>query len=363
MPTEYRYIFADTLTDIVYAELPLTNVTFGQELNQPGNLQGQMLISDTRESVYSINDYTIPGRTSIYVDRSGTIVWGGIIWARQYDSNTQSIAFQAREFESYFEKRRILTTYTASAVDQLQVAKALVDQIQAVPSGSLNITVPNLTSGVNITRTYSDYEQKPLSEALYELSRANNGFDWNIDVSYDSNYNFTKTLDLAYPRRGVSYSATSLTAAVLEFPGNIVAYTYPEEGGSIANTMLGVGAGSGQSGLRSTQNNATQLVNGWPVLQQSISLTDYNSQTLLDTFTLAHLNAAINPIVVMQVVTEAYNDPILGSFKQGDDVRVRITDPRFPTTFDTVRRIQKYDVQPGENGPERITFQLVIPPS
>lgn len=363
MATEYRYLFADTLTDTIYAELPLTNVTFGKELNAAGALQGSLLISDTRETVYDINNYTIPGRTSLYVDRSGTIVWGGIIWGRSYESERQAITFQAREFESYFEKRRILTTYTATATDQLTVAKALVDQIQSVPSGSLNITVPALTSGVLVTKAYNDYEQKPLNEALYELSRAENGFDWNIDVSYDSNYAITKYLDLAYPRRGTAFSTTNTSIPVLEFPGNIVAYNYPEEGGSIANTMLGVGAGSGQSRILSTQTSAAQITAGWPVLQHSVSLGDYNNQTLLDQITLAHLNAAINPIVVMQVVTEAYNDPILGSFRQGDDVRVRITDPRFPDTLDIVRRVQKYDVQPGENGPERITWQLVIPPS
>jgi len=361
--TQYRYLFADTLTDQVLVELPLTNVSFGRELNTAGSFSGQVLLSDLRETVYSVINNTVPGRTSLYVDRDGTLLWGGMVWGRSYGSENQSIQFQAREFESYFEKRRILTTYQANAVDQLQVAKNLVDQIQAVASGSLGILVPNLTSGVTVTKNYFAYEQKPLSEALYELSRAENGFDWNIDVFYDSNYAIVKDLDLAYPRRGVAYSATNTDIPMLEFPGNIVAYTYPEEGGSIANTMLGVGSGSGAGQFRSTQTSTTQITAGWPVLQQSVSLTDYNDQTLLDQITLANLNAAINPVVVMEVVTEAYNDPVLGSFKQGDDVRIRITDPRFPDTFDVVRRIGKYTVTPGENGPERITFSLVIPPS
>jgi len=361
--TDYRYLFADLLTNNVLAELPLTNVTFNKELNSAGTFTGQILLTDTREDVYSIQSNTVPGRTALYVDRSGTIVWGGVVWGRSYSSTNQSIQFQAREFESYFEKRRILSTYAASGVDQLQVAKNLVDQIQAVPSGNINVVVPSLTSGVLVTKTYNSWDQKPLSEALYELSRANNGFDWNIDVSYDSNYSIVKNLDLAYPRRGVAYSSSSTTVPVLEFPGNVVEYSYPEEGGSIATIMIGVGAGNGEGKLFSTQTSTAQLAAGWPVLQQSVSLTDYASQSLLDQMTLAHLNAYINPIVNMQMVTEAYNDPILGSFKTGDDVRVRITDPRFPDTFDTYRRVQSFSVQPGESGPERITWNLVISPS
>lgn len=362
MTTEYRYLFADLLTDQVLAELPLTGVSFGKELNTSGSFAGSLLLSDLREEVYSIAANTTPGRTALYVDRSGTIVWGGIVWGRSYSGPDQRMQFQAREFESYFEKRRILTTYTASSVDQLTVAKALVDQVQAVASGNIGITVPAVTSGVTISKTYNYWDQKPLAEALYELSRADNGFDWNIDVSYDSSFNIVKTLDLAYPRRGSLYADALTTTPVLEFPGNVVAYTYPEEGGSIANTMLGVGSGSGEGKYLSTQTNAAQITAGWPVLQQSVSLTDYTDQTLLAQMTLANLNAVLNPVVVMQMVTEAFNDPVLGSFKTGDEVRVRVTDPRFPDTLDFTRRIASFTVQPGESGPERITFNLVVPP-
>jgi hypothetical protein len=124
--------------------------------------------------------------------------------------------------------------------------------------------------------------------------------------------------------------------------------------------MYGVGSGSGEGKLLSTQNNTAQLTAGWPLLEASVSLTDYTDQTLLNNMTLANLNAVINPVVVMRVVTEAYNDPILGSFKAGDDFRVRITDPRFPDGIDVIRRLGKYEVQPGENGPERITFSFVV---
>lgn len=358
--TTYRYLFADLLTDAVHCELPLTGVVFGKELNVPGTCSGSLLLSDLRESVYDLDECTKPGRTSLYIERDQTLVWGGIIWGRSYTSSTQSLMFQAREFESYFEKRRINTTVSASATDQLQVAKTLVDQVQSVASGNINITVPSLTSGVLITKTYNGYEQKPLNEALYELSRAQSGFDWNIDVSYDANFNFVKRLDLAYPRRGTVYSETNRNIPVLQFPGNVVEYSYPEEGGSIANTMYGIGNGTGDAALRSTKNSVAQLTAGWPVLESSVSLTDYTDQSLLDQMTEANLNAVLNPIVVLQVVTEAYNDPILGSFKTGDDVRVIIDDPRWPEKLDVVRRLAKYQVQPGEEGPERITWSLVV---
>lgn len=360
--TTYRYLFADTLTDQVLAELPLTGVSFSRELNTAGSFQGNMLLSDYREDVYALADNTVPGRTSVYVDRDGVLLWGGILWGRSYDSASQSIQFQAREFESYFEKRRILTSYSASVTEQFTVAETLVNQIQGLASGDLGITVVRnpTNSGVTVTKVYNGYEQKPLNEALYELSRAEDGFDWNIDVAYTSTGAITKTLNLNYPRRGRVWTPGSTTIPVLEFPGNIVEYKYPEEGGSIANVMLGVGAGNGETKLLSTQTDATQLANGWPRLEQSVSMTDYQIQSLLDEITLGKLEAQKNPVVVIDCVTEAWNDPVVGSFVQGDDVRLRITDARFPNTLDVTRRIAKYTVTPGESGPERITWSLVV---
>lgn len=360
MATEYRYLFADLLTNQIYAELPLTGVSFGQELNTAGSFSGSLLLTDVKIDSYNIASYTNPARTAIYVDRNGTIVWAGVLWSRDYDSVSQKITFQAREFESYFEKRRIVTTYTATNVDQFTVVEDLFNQIQSVSGGNIGLVIPTNTSGVLVTKTYNDYEQKPLTEAVYELSRSNTGFDWNIDVNYDSSYNIVKTLELAYPRRGTKMVANGVNNIVLEFPGSIVSYKYPEDGSSVATRMYGVGAGTGPGKTLSTQSSTDQLAAGWPLIEQSVSYTDYTDQTLLDNITLASLNAVINPIVVMEVITEAYNVPILGAFRTGDDVRVRITDPWFPTTLDVTRRISKYTVTPGEAGPERITFSLVV---
>ena len=280
MATEYRYLFADLLTNQIYAELPLTGVSFGQELNTAGSFSGSLLLTDVKIDSYNIASYTNPARTAIYVDRNGTIVWAGVLWARDYDSSSQKITFQAREFESYFEKRRIATTYTATAVDQFTVVEDLFNQVQAVSGGNINVVIPTNTSGVLVTKTYNDYEQKPLTEAVYELSRSNTGFDWNIDVSYDSSYNIVKTLELAYPRRGTAMVANSVNNIVLEFPGSIIAYKYPEDGSSIATKMYGVGSGSGPGKVLSAQTSAAQLAHGWPLIEQSVSYTDYSDQTL-----------------------------------------------------------------------------------
>jgi hypothetical protein len=43
MATTYRYLFVDLLSNTIIGELPLTSVSFTQQLNQPGSFQGHLL--------------------------------------------------------------------------------------------------------------------------------------------------------------------------------------------------------------------------------------------------------------------------------------------------------------------------------
>ena len=371
--SEYRYLFADLLTNQIQAELPLSGVTFGQELNTAGSFSGKVLVSGLNSINYDVQDYTIPGRTAIYVDKDGAIVWGGVLWSRNYDTKSQMLTFTGKEFESYFERRRIAFDYNVagSSQDQLSVVRNLFTSIQAVTNGNIGVQVGSETSGVNVIKTYRYYDLKPVTEAVYELSQSSTGFDWNIDVGYDSSGVIQKYLRLQYPRRGTAYSASNPNALVVEFPGNIIDYQYPEDGFTIVNSLYGVGAGSNEAKLIAASSSASlgtatpvqaaaQLTSGWPVLEDQVSYTDYTNATLLTNLTQANLNARANPVVVMQARVATYVDPILGSYKTGDDFRIRITDDRFPNGIDIVRRLSKYDVTVGDsNNPESVELSFV----
>jgi hypothetical protein len=144
MATNYRYLFADLVTNDILAEIPLTNVSFTQSLNTPGSFSGSILGSDAQEQGYDIVGSTIPARTAIYVDRDGVLIWGGIIWLRTWDTDSQHFTFSAREFGSYFEHRRITGAFMSNAQalvydteDQLFIAQDLLDLAQQVSGGDI----------------------------------------------------------------------------------------------------------------------------------------------------------------------------------------------------------------------------------
>lgn len=384
--SQYRYLFYDLLTNVAVAELSLTSVNFSKQLNSAGTFTGDLLISDQSEFVENIIFNTRPGKTALYVERSDTanglapsLVWGGIIWGRSYDSVGQKIQLTAREFESYFE-RIFVKAYqltgntndkaaTFNNVDQLLVAESLFSAAQS-PSGGVSdigVYVTGLASNPvqPVTRTYYDYEHKTYFQAVQDLSQSDNGFDFNVNVYYDANGVPRKILNVAYPQLGVRYKATESDATVFQFPGNIVSYTYAEDSATQTNTAYTLGTGSNEAQLQgiavgSSLTDFSQST--WPLLEEAYSFTDYSDQTLLNQLASGRIAAFNYPVTTLNVVATATQAPWIGSFDVADDIRVIINDDRFLTALDFIYRLTAITITPGENGSaELVTLSLTLP--
>jgi len=362
--TTYRYLFADLLTNSILAELPLTGVSYTQTLNSAGTFTGHLLLSGVNAEALNIADGTIPARTAVYIDRNGVLVWGGVLWGRDYNSDTQTLTFQGREFLSYYERRRITATTSFTNTDQLAIAQAVISNSAGALNGNIGLLYnqgsgSTITSGVLVSRVYYGYELKTVFSAIQDLSKQSTGFDFEISVYYDGNGNPAKSFNTYYPRAGTAYSSTSLSAPVFELPsGNIVEYSYPEDGSVAANTIYVLGAGSNEGKLISTYSDTSKLSAGWPLLEDQANYSDITDATVLNTLASGQVAAVSYPPTTLKVIAPPYLDPEFGTYQIGDDVRVRITDNRFPTTLDSIYRLIALTVQAGENGPERVTLTL-----
>ena len=356
---QYRYLFADLLTNSILAELPLTSVTFSQQLNSVGTFSATLQLSGINAAALNVANATIPARTAIYVDRDGTLIWGGVLWSREYSSTSQTITLNAREFESYFERRRITTDTAFFGTDQLTAAQTIITNAQSAINGNIGVAVGSETSGVTIVRTFYGYEYKTVLSAIQELSKSSTGFDFNIYVYYDSNGNPAKLLRLGYPRYGRKYSATSQSVPVFELPGNMVEYTWPEDGSIATNYLYGIGAGANPGKLLTTAYDGSKIASGWPLLEDQANYSDVSDPTLLANLTAGQVAITSYPPTTIKITVPASLDPVLGSYEVGDDARIRILDDRFTTQLDTVYRIVGFSVQAGENNqPELVTITV-----
>ena len=385
----------------IIAELPLTNVSFDSQLNSIGSFTGEILLSGADATKLNIFNGTNPGQTCLYVDYGGQIIWGGVIWNREYNSTTQMLTITGQEMLSYFKRRKITplstsyynsggvtpTSVTYSSVDVCTVANDLiVNYAQQVnfPNqggtvyGNIGLQGTTFTLGLNVTRTYFDFELKEVFQAIKDLSDGLDAttqapfFDFFINYTYDTSGRPIKHFVMNNP-------TSASTTAVFQFPGNLVEYQYNQDATNTANALWGLGYGKNASKLialaldnnysysgsiNSTNGNAA-------ILEDTASFIDIADQNLLQATNLGQLNARSgvtlpsggNPVIsapeVLQVVLPPYVDPYLGTYKSGDYARVIIIDDLFPSGYDTsFWRIVGISVEPGEDKESRVTVNL-----
>jgi len=107
----YRYFVTDLMTNSLLAEIPFTGVSYGRALKGAGSFSGSVPALDATVAA-NLYDYTIPGRTALYIVRNNVCVWGGIIWSRAYNTSSKTVNVNASEFTSYLYHRNIWKTYS-----------------------------------------------------------------------------------------------------------------------------------------------------------------------------------------------------------------------------------------------------------
>lgn len=362
----YRYLFADLRTNSILAELPLQNVNFEMTLNGDGAFNAELGIQDPVVQKLGWKTATRPTRTAYYIDRDGTLVGGGVIWTRKWQPSSGVVALQGREFESYFSKIFVGSgSYTNT--DVVALTRTLINTAQATMGGNIGVTVGTETSTLTASPTYQLFEYKDVLSAVQDLSKVYPGFDYSIDVAYDSSGIPQKYLHLGFPRRGRTVQNTGL---LFEFPGNIVDYEWPEDGLASANDVRAIGAGSGDGYNIGVATITSSIDQGYPLLQETVSYADVTDPTIIANAATSEAKAKAIPVTIPILTVRAGMDPVLGSYITGDDCRLRITDDffpdgpnSFPTTtspvgLDTYKRIVKVSVVPGDNEDEKVRITL-----
>ncbi len=305
---------------MILAELPIRGASVTNVLSDVGEFSGSVKVRDRRLRNVDLHSATLPGRTALYLDRNGTLVWGGIIWRRRYDSSSDRVSLSGNTFESYSHKRFIGKSLRYTDVDMLEIARQLYIEMQAVPGGDIGILTPTVTSGQLKTRRYRWQETPIYGDMVENLSNNEPGFDYNVDVYYDSNGAIIKSLLLGYPQIGQPVEATDI---VLEYPGTVTHFDDDEDAAEGCNEFIAMGADDTR---RAIASDPRSIDSGYPLLQKSLSL-GISSRDRLQ----AHANEelAVRKLP-LQTIDNLKLDPakvVIGDFRAGDGVRLELNTP------------------------------------
>jgi hypothetical protein len=346
----YRYIFYDMMKDVPIAELPLQGTWFQRQLNQATNGVASVVLDIEGYSNTEILSSTIPGRTKLYVDRDGKLVWSGVVWTRTYQEQSKTLNLTFQTLESLLYRQ-----YTD--MDQKEIVRQLIMHMLAKPSYGFDWKLPGPFS-VKTPRTESfpSYEGWSYGKAIEYMVDYQDGLDYTIEPRWIG----SAAQDIVVIG-DVLGNPVEISDLILEYPGTIQKFWYNESASKGAVTVLGFGKGEGKAMTRSSYTNPKYLTGGYPNLQSTYDNKDVSRQSTLDSQTRAYAELLRPPMSSPTIEIDPDGFPGLGDWNLGDYAHVNIESARFPRGLKMENvRIVGWELTPARKGTERDELRLII---
>lgn len=331
---KYKYLAADTLTGKILAELPLSGVGYNIAVNDAATFSATCPL----DSAVDLIDATNPLKTSIYIDRGGQIQWAGILWGRRYSASSRSIQLDGSDWLSYLDRVVIAATQTYTAVDQLSLARSLINYGFA-KNGLSVVYRGTVTSSVPRTFKYLIGDYAPAGQRLREAASMEGGFDFQFGAEYIGGA-IRRNVQLGYPQLGRPYHADTgvLDSGVIFEDADCTEITWDEDASSSASVIYGTGgvpdgSPSGTAPPIATSTAADVAAAGYPKLEAAGTWSTQWSTAAVQAHADGRRDRIKFPLQTMtlQISSGSRGAPALGTYVPGDHVilKIRRGDPRF----------------------------------
>lgn len=320
----YRYVLCDIRNGDVLDEVDFKNVTYSTVLSGIGEFSGSLSVNP-ETSVINLRGITEPAKTTLYIFRDDVLFWGGIVWKRNFDSDSRTLQIVANTFESYFYRRQQLTTKYWASDDQLNIARWLVTSNGSAEA--VGVEVSDAVSPRKRERTMFGYEFKTTGLELEQLAGLIDGFDWNVAVFVDPNtMRIRRRLDFFYPFRGLTRETSTLQ---FEYPGAVKNFSLNEDALNSGNKIWAIGTGEGTEQVTAFAQDFIQTGAGYPLLEETRSYKSVIRPSTLQSHANADLDRLGVPVSIFEVTLRADEEPELGTYSVGDWARFRFNDSYF----------------------------------
>jgi len=357
---QYSYHIYDSVTDVYQLTLPLSGVSFSNAINGGGTFSATLSISDPifQSGEIPWQDSTNPKiNRSLWIERNGSVVWGGFIMGRSYDSSSQTITLTGTTFETYASMRPQRVPINFTNTDILTVARNIWAR-QDLNDHEPDWVYDSNLSGNKITLVSQWWQE--ISQYMDNLVALTPGIEYYIDTYYDPT---SPNLPVVKKKFFVASPAlpaddVALTVSLNPTGGNILNYTVAEDGTQFMTKMYALGSGTDSAQIFG-QYFANDLLDlGYMDVAQTVSYTDNTSATSLTAIAKQAVLKATSKQLSFTVTVKPDESFNLPSIKLGRLVTIQIQDPYFPAGYTNKLRLISYTVTPGDNGEESIQAVL-----
>ncbi|WP_233518109.1 hypothetical protein [Streptomyces corynorhini] len=330
---------------------PLVDAEYDDFIGKAGSLSATVPLPDAALAA-RVRAALVPGRTAVWLERDGDIWWGGVLWTctpRMDEQGRLTVQFQAGTFDSYLDHRILSGDLAGTGTDQLDIARLLIDHVQAQPGGDIGLRYGTEASGVRRDFAYAYSGLARVRELLDKLTQFDDGFEWRIHCYRDPEGNRVKYLQLGHPT-----ISTGRTEIVLDHPGPVLTYSLPSDSTVQANVW--VARGEPDSGDQDQETEAPtvrvisdeDLAGGWPRLEQTSDHTSVQDTAALGSLARAELARHRRPETIPELTV--WLDGRITPALMGARIRLRIHDLWHPGGADVRHRVVGLAVNPPQRG-------------
>ncbi|RLU85891.1 hypothetical protein CTZ27_26355 [Streptomyces griseocarneus] len=345
-------LLCDLRSDQLLDAVPVQSLALDDYIGKTGSMSATIPVPNAAIAA-RIRATVQPGRTAVWVERGREIWWGGVLWTARVASSTRgelSVQVGAATFDSYLDHRLLYDTQIAAGVDQYDIARGLISYAQSMPGGDIGITYDTAPSGVRRDRTYSRYDLPRIRDLINQLAAVEGGFEWRIAAYRDPETGRrVKQLQLGSPIR------TGSAEIVLDYPGPVLAYTWPVDATVQATTWQSRGATDNRNQAAESHPLMSELLvadadlaAGWPRLDGSSDYSTVIEQATLDAHARADHARARAPLTIPEITVRM--DGSITPALLGATIRLRIRDLWWPQTLDARYRTVGLAITPPERG-------------
>lgn len=340
---DYRYLACDVQTGAVLTELPLGDVSLQSVINGAGTARGTLKLSDVRVRRAFDDVLTQPGRCALAVLRDEAPLWGGVIWTRPYQFDTETLSLGATEWGSALGRRKLTSDHTWNAAAVETIAGDIVTDAQTGTGGAWGMTVAGATG---LTSTYSVLTADrvwALTALQAALKAAGTAVDYQTTIAY-SGTAVLPVLKLGSPTLGRAGTVNGLSVA------EPISGVWAEDATAWATTVYASSRGVGATAAVATVTNAAALAAGYPRWDLEYTSDSDKDTAALTAAATAFLNARA-PGGAFGPMTVRATDPDVSQLQLGDTILATFSpNARFPDGLTADVRVTGWTLQPGEDG-------------
>lgn len=357
----YVYHFYDTVTDIYQSTLGLSGVNFGDAINGGGTFGGSLAIGDPLYQSGEVEwlKATEPNMNrSVWIELNDDIVWGGFLTGRNYDSSSQTLSLSGVTFDAYAKLRVFPKPVTFTNQDSLTIAKTMWGKLSDQP-GEPEFQIDAGTSGVLTSQTDAQWFTAVSEYITNMTNRDTDGIEYYIDTYWDrSTHPKTPRRKFFVASQSLPLVETGQTLVLNPAGGNILSYSFNEDGTKFATDLWEVGSGTDSAQVYGYAADPSRIDNGYPavtIVKSEGTSTDKNA---LNSMAKRDLTLNNNQAVTMDITAKPDPSFSVNALRPGRKVTVEITDARFPQGYKANFRVASYSVTPGDNGEDTVSLSL-----